>query len=406
MPKILIDACKLTDSSVKDGCYRYTKELVKGLQKSSIPSDVEVDLFVFDKIIRLQDYNDKENGAPNQEKVKSEEKSFIKIIKEMFSGISLFRNMYSKLKILFWSLKFKEYDIVHIALPAHYYLYAPVVPFSSTKIIVTVHDLTTITFPQFHEEMNIKQHNEGYKFLTKHADAIITDSLSTKNDFLSHFSYDTNNVFSIHLGFNRNIFHTINENETIQNVQEKYQIQSPYILSIGTIEPRKNLLKSIQAYNRLVKNHPDVSVNFVLIGQTGWNSSEILNEIYKNKERIQLLGFVPDEDLAPLYNGALFFCYASFYEGFGLPLLESIACETPVIYGNNSSMPEVVGECGLGVHSNDINDIYEKMEHMTLDDTLRGKLKEKCANQASTFSWELCAKETFHVYQKVLPNRE
>ena len=182
----------------------------------------------------------------------------------------------------------------------------------------------------------------------------------------------------------------------------KYKIKKPYILFIGTLEPRKNVQMLIQAFNNLKKEH-NLPHQLVLVGGNGWMCDDILKEIESSDYKNDIIrpGYVADADLPAFINGADVFVYPSFYEGFGLPILEAMQCGTSVITSHVSSMPEVGGKACLYIDPNDKTELSEQIYKVVSDVSLQKDLSEKGIEQSKNFSWEKCARETLKVYQKV-----
>jgi glycosyltransferase involved in cell wall biosynthesis len=182
------------------------------------------------------------------------------------------------------------------------------------------------------------------------------------------------------------------------------------ILYLGTIEPRKNISSLVRAYHRLVESWPGsglghASPRLVIAGGKGWGWEDITALVERLGLTGQVLfpGFVPDNELPLWYNTAECFVYPSLYEGFGLPVLEAMACGTPVITSNTSSLPEVVGEAGLTVSPEDDEGLAENMRRVLTDPGLRGRLSEQGVERAALFSWQEATRQTLSVYDRVLP---
>jgi glycosyltransferase involved in cell wall biosynthesis len=189
----------------------------------------------------------------------------------------------------------------------------------------------------------------------------------------------------------------------VQPVLERYQLSQPYILYVGSIEPRKNLLRLLQAYARLRKDLPGWKL--VLVGaRNAWKSTPISEEMRKLNLApwVQLTGYIPEEDLPALYNGAGLFAFPSLYEGFGLPVLEAMACGTPVITSNVSSLPEVAGDAALLVDPYNVEEIAAAMVNVLSDQELSEDLHRRGLERSKEFSWERTAQQTLEVYKKVL----
>ena len=190
---------------------------------------------------------------------------------------------------------------------------------------------------------------------------------------------------------------------TVQNsklLKEKYKINKKYILFVGTLQPRKNIVRLIEAFSKI---HHQQQLNLVIVGKKGWMYEEILEapKQYGIENQIKFLEFVPDEDLSLLYKNALCFVLPSLYEGFGLPVLEAMTQGCPVITSNVSSLPEAGGDAALYVNPEDVDEIAAKMQSLVKDEELRKTLIEKGYKQVKKFSWEKAARETLKVLEEV-----
>jgi glycosyltransferase involved in cell wall biosynthesis len=187
-----------------------------------------------------------------------------------------------------------------------------------------------------------------------------------------------------------------------QAVVAKYQLQQHFVLYVGTIEPRKNLLTLIRSYDELLRTTTH-RPQLVLCGGRGWLFDEVFKLVEKLKlqEQVRFTGYVPDEDLPALYSAAEIFLYPSLYEGFGLPPLEAMACGTPTISSNASSLPEVVGNAGLTHDPNDWQSLTGHMAKLLGDHVARQHFRQAGLEQAARFSWDRAARETQSVYDEV-----
>ena len=196
--------------------------------------------------------------------------------------------------------------------------------------------------------------------------------------------------------------------EREQDVRERYGIPpgSPYLLSLSTLEPRKNLAHTIRSFAAIVQSNAAPGLHLVLAGGKGWLFDDIIYEIKLAgtavRDRIILTGFVEDTDLAPLYSGATAFVFPSLYEGFGLPPLEAMQCGTPVITSNTSSLPEVVGDAGIMLDPKDQDGLCQAMLDVYNKPELRSQMSQKSLAQAAKFSWERCAEETISAYRTAI----
>ena len=185
-------------------------------------------------------------------------------------------------------------------------------------------------------------------------------------------------------------------------LRQKYALPERFILSVGTIEPRKNLTALLDAYHTLRQSDPDLGL--VIAGRRGWRSAGFFERLQALglEATVRLLGPVPDADLPALYSAAEVFAYPSLYEGFGLPPLEAMACGTPVVVSNTSSLPEVVGKAGLLVEPHDIAGLAAAIEAALTDTARQADLCARGLMQARCFTWEAAARATLQVYQDVL----
>lgn len=273
----------------------------------------------------------------------------------------------------------------------------PLWPLKAKKVI-TVHDLAFKKYPQFYN-MSKRWHKT---WLTpgsiKKADKIIAVSSATKGDLIDLFGTPEEKIKVIHNGI-ASIFKLLNlSNMEKEQKKKKYGFKR-LILFVGTIEPRKNLKTLIEAFDSFVENEPDLGL--IVCGKKGWLCDGILNEISDHK-MIRYLDYVPTQELVELYNLAEIFVYPSFYEGFGFPPLEAMACGTPVITSNTSSLPEVTGDAALLVDPADSRQIAEGITRLLNDKILRDDLIQKGLRRVKTFSWKKTAEETWKLYQEVI----
>jgi glycosyltransferase involved in cell wall biosynthesis len=189
----------------------------------------------------------------------------------------------------------------------------------------------------------------------------------------------------------------------VEGVLAHYKLESGYLLFVGTLEPRKNLVGLLSAY-RLLVDRGETEVPLVVVGGRGWLYEDIFAQVQELElsDRVRFLHNVPDADLPALYNGAVLLAAPSFYEGFGLPSLEAMACGTPVVVSDRGSLPEVVGEAGVQVNPDDPEAIAAGLSKVLSDPDRRRRLAEAGLARAARFSWERAARETLEVYRRVL----
>lgn len=286
-------------------------------------------------------------------------------------------------------------------IPAHT---LPVIRKKNLPTVVTIHDLGVEYLENFHKFPERLYLNRSTEYCARHADQIIAVSNSTKNDLVSKLKVPEKKITVIYEGYEKEVFYP-SHFEGIKTVRKKYDINvSQYFLSVGTVQPRKNYEGLIQAFAQFLKlvSEPN-DISLVIVGKKGWLDKKIFSlpkELGINA-LVKFLGHIPDEELAPLYSGALAFVFPSFYEGFGLVVLEAMACGTPVITSHVSSLPEVVRKAGILVNPYRVETISTAMKRIFKDLDLRQSLIEKGFLQAKKFSWEKCARETLKVLEKV-----
>lgn len=264
--------------------------------------------------------------------------------------------------------------------------------------IVTIHDLAAIKLKDndlSSETFRLKKFHT-YNEVFKYVDAIITVSESTKNDVIEYFNFNADRIFVTHLGLGEQYY--ARDTESIHQVLSKYSINKNYLLFTGALSGRKNTSRMIQAYARS-KNCNDVE--FVFSGGVSYKGENSLQEI-KNlglENKVKILNYVDDSDLPALYTGAAGFVFPTLYEGFGLPILEAMACGTPVLTANVGSAPEISGKWAIHVNPYDVNEIAHGID-MLLERP--PGFAEDFIRHAKQFTWEQCAKKTLAAYEHIL----
>ncbi len=266
-------------------------------------------------------------------------------------------------------------------------------PGVSTKLVTTIHDLSFIKYPKIHTQKSIKVHTRHLNKSKKRADLVITDANSTKKDLIK-YGFNPGKIKVIPLATS-SIFKPETNQEKIKKTLDKYNLKTPFILSVGSLNPRKNLKRLIKAYTNLKisKNSPQL----VLAGSFGWG------ERVKPVNGVRLLGFVSDQDLVNLYSIAKVFVYPSLYEGFGFPVLEAMACGCPVITSKVSSLPEVGGEAAIYINPKSVKEISLAINRVLQFDDLNHRTTVKAGiDQAKKFSWKKTTTQTLKAYQQLL----
>jgi glycosyltransferase involved in cell wall biosynthesis len=274
-----------------------------------------------------------------------------------------------------------------------------------TKLFVTAHDLSFEAYPEtFSWKQRVWHYLVNPRRLFRRADRIFSVSRSTKDDLETRYGIRPSKIEVIHSGIDGR-FHEYDRNDPkLVAVKEKYALPYQFILYLGAFEPRKNIVSVVRAFTALKKmRHPELEkLSLVLAGVSGWKEDEILEEIGHSPFRgnILLPGFVEDEDKPALYNLASLFAYPSFYEGFGFPPLEALACGVPVVTSSSSSLPEIVDDAGVLVDPHRPDELFRAFEEVLLDKKLRETLHEKGLARAKGFLWGETARRTLAEFEK------
>lgn len=267
----------------------------------------------------------------------------------------------------------------------------------NAKRVVTIHDLTFFLMPEVHLRFK-RLYFRTFIKLARFLDCeIICVSHSTKRDLIKITKVSSERCTIIPLG-KSDIFHNRYSINEIRITKKKYKIEENYFLFIGTIEPRKNIITLIKAFyefNKLFTNY-----SLVIVGKKGWYYEEIFKLIDQLciREKIIFTGFVFEEEKPLLLNGSQAFIYPSLYEGFGIPILEAMACGTPVITANLSSMPEVAGDAGILINPENSNELFKAMVQVIGNPSVAENMKNAGLIQSDKFSWEKTAKQTITLY--------
>jgi len=267
---------------------------------------------------------------------------------------------------------------------------------------LTIYDLIPVLHPDWFDEHVRRVSGQAYRSITP-TDWALCDSQSTKNDLCEHFGIDPARVFVTYMAAAPELFHPVADPARIAAVKAKYGVpDAPYVMSLNTLEPRKNMDHAIRAFTRLVAQERGLELRFLLVGGKGWHYGKVFEALEAAgplRDRIIMPGYVADEDLAALYSGASAFVYPSLYEGFGLPPLEAMQCGVPVITSNTSSLPEVVGDAGILLDPNDADGLSQAMLEVCSRPALRESMSARSLARARQFSWERCTRETLAAYR-------
>lgn len=282
----------------------------------------------------------------------------------------------------------------------------------STKTVLTVHDLTFERDPASAVPTLLAFLRRVVPQSAKCADHIIADSYATARDLTELYAIAPEKITTIHSGVDGRfcVRDDAQQASLTEALRAKYNLgPAPFILTVGTMQRRKNHLGLVRAFaqflaHSLPTHTAQTPPNLVIAGGKGWLYDEVLDEVKKLglSERVKFIGFVNDDDLPDLYRAASVFAFPSLYEGFGLPLLEAMACGVPVVSSNASSLPEVVGEAGLQVSPADINGLAAALTQAYFDPHWRAEATYRGLARAAQFTWTKSAQQVLRVYEQVL----
>ena len=361
------------------GIGQYIYQLAKGLQKSQ---DLDLDLFYalsWSKTVR-------EEPAENIVRFKSLFKSIIP--KSYFASRVIQQSRFNR------GVKHQPNTIYHEPsfLPLKF----------RGPTIITVHDLSWIRFPETHPKERVRRMNKYFEPGLRRADLILTDSEFVKHELMEVFGLASDRIQCVPLGVEP-LFHPRTSAET-QSVLARHQLMhGKYLLSVGTLEPRKNIQATLRAFLQL---SPSIRKRFplILVGMNGWHMSDLEKKMEPliRAGEIRQIGYLPREELAIMISGACALLYPSLYEGFGLPPLEAMASAVPVISSNRSSLPEVIGDAGVLIDPQDIDSMTTAIEKWVSEPEARHDMSQKALMRSKLFSWENCTLQTIDAYRQVL----
>jgi glycosyltransferase involved in cell wall biosynthesis len=273
--------------------------------------------------------------------------------------------------------------------------------FSPTRSVVTFHDMTFFLYPGLHTRLKRLFFPAAIRASAKQADALIAVSESTRRDSIRILNISPEKITTTVLGVEP-IFRPITDERLLQAIREKYKLPQRFLLYVGLVEPRKNLPLLIRAFKRLLDGGLEHSL--VIVGRLGWGYEGVfrLIEECNLKDRVTFTGYIDRQELPFIYNSAEVFVYPTLYEGFGLPVLEAMACGTPVVTTDIASLPEIVGEAGLLTPVSDEVNLGKNIMNILENPELRQRLSMAGCERAAGFTWERTARETAQVYKRTL----
>jgi len=376
--KISIDLTSIPNQ--KTGVGKYAMALIKALGKF----DNENYYWIFVKRNQAEDFNPK---------------------KKNFHIVLCSNILQSKILRILWEQFILPLYIKRLKIDLLHSIHYTIPLFAGCKVVVTFHDMTFFLFPEKHIFIKRLFFKLFIYISSWRANRLIAVSESTKRDIIKFLNVNNNKIDVVYEAIDPKYYILKNESMTLW-IRNKYSILNKFILYVGTLEPRKNIIRLIQAYHNLLTKKL-INHQLVIVGKKGWHYQEIFNMVNKlglneGRQKIIFTGYVPEEELPFLYNAADVFIYPSLYEGFGIPPLEALACGVPVISSNISSLPEVVGDAGILIDPYNVQEISQAMFEMSKNQKKRAQFKIKGLKRAQEFSSEKLANETIKVYEKTM----
>ena len=295
---------------------------------------------------------------------------------------------------LSWEMARRSPDLLFV--PAHV---LPIV--HPRRSVVTIHDLGYLYYPEAHRPLDRLYLDLSTRYNARAATHLIADSSATKRDLIERYGTNPDKITVVYPGYDDTVFQPVRDEKAIGAVKAKYGIAGDYILFVGTLQPRKNLIRLMEAFSNI--QYPISNIQLVIAGKKGW----LYREIFRRVKELGLEGsalfpgYIAAGDLPALLSGAHLFVFPSLYEGFGLPVLEALACGTPVVCSNVSSLPEVAGDAAVLVDPLDVEGLAAALERVLSDEALQARLIERGFERVRKFSWERCARETLKVLENV-----
>jgi alpha-1,3-rhamnosyl/mannosyltransferase len=261
------------------------------------------------------------------------------------------------------------------------------------RLSATIHDMTSWLMPELHPAANLRA-DRNFEEILRRADGLIAVSENTKTDAVRVLGLRPEKITVIHSGIAAPFFDP--SAEAIEAVRARYSVHRPFILFIGTIEPRKNIDMLLDAYEALPASLRQ-EFELVVAGPVGWASAETAARV----RSVRYLGYIPEADIAPLTAAATVFAYPSLYEGFGFPVAQAMAAGTPVVTSNVSSLPEITGDAALLVDPQSLSELREALSRLLLSPTLCADLAARGRSRARAFRWEACAARSLLFFQEL-----
>jgi glycosyltransferase involved in cell wall biosynthesis len=296
-------------------------------------------------------------------------------------------------------LRRRPVDLLHVQYTAP--------PFAPCPVVATIHDLSFEHLPETFKRRSRMQLRLTVRATARRAAHVIAPSEFTRRDLIETYGLDPERVTTTRLAAAAH-FRPVEDGRARERVRRRYGIRGEYVLAVGSIQPRKNLARLVRAYSALRGERGRSNLpQLVLVGRRAWLYGDTLKAIEEEgvRDAVLLTGYVSEDDLPALYTGALCFVYPSYFEGFGLPPLEAMSCGVPVLTGNLTSLPEVVGDAGLTVDPFDTGALSRALARLVGDAALRADLRERGLQRARAFDWRATARMTLQVYRRVISDK-
>ncbi len=284
--------------------------------------------------------------------------------------------------------------------PGVLFVPAHVIPIVHPRSVVTIHDLGYLEHPETHPPGDLRMLDWSTRWSIRAATKVIAISQATKNDLQQHYRVPSDKIRVVHHGVSESLQPATRDE--VAQVRLKYALTERYVLAVGTVQPRKNLARLAEAV--LALNCSGERIELVVAGKPGWLSNVVERDISTSgaSGNVRLLGYVEDRDLAALYTGAEVFCQPSLYEGFGMPVLEAMACGTPVVAANRSSLPEIGGDAAIYADPFSADSIAQTLSRVLAEPELRQNMIGRGLLRVRDFTWNRTATQTMNVLQEVL----
>jgi glycosyltransferase involved in cell wall biosynthesis len=289
-------------------------------------------------------------------------------------------------------------DLLHVQYTA------PV--WSKTPLVVSVHDVSYLEYPQYFTRYRSRQLRLTVKRTLERASAVLTPSEFSRSAILTHYRIDERKIVVTPNAVSSQ-FRPIDRNLALANIEKKFGLRGPFVLTVGDLQPRKNHFGLLKAFEDAMREHPQLTHRLVFVGKETWCSKDLHRAVAESavSGRVHFTGFVDDAELVQFYGACDLFVFPSFYEGFGLPILEAMACGRAVACSNTTAMPEVADAAGILFDPRSTGEVARAICDVLLDPQLRLRLERLGAQRAAQFSWERAAQRTLDVYHRVVQGK-